>query len=267
MSVPSYLACRPEDVVFLDTETTSLEGEIVEIACLSGTGEVLLDTLVWPSTPIPAEATAIHRISAESFPPPDQREGVMWSRVYPLVREIISGKTVIAYNAIFDRKMLHRSCEAWGVGPHDDLANLPSGGWVCLMKSYQDWTGVRPYQSLASVAEVLGVSRGPQTHRALDDCRLAREVWLKMRSSPRPAAPKPLSSLILFRNAEGQVRLVAELPHDAPLEAYLAYLPQFCAEATSLRGLIELLELRGRGWFVQPASPDAWKNFHRFVLG
>ena len=46
----------------LDTETTGLydDAEIVEISIIDENGGVLLDTLVKPLKPIPAEATAIH---------------------------------------------------------------------------------------------------------------------------------------------------------------------------------------------------------------
>ena len=51
----------------LDTETTGLydDAEIVEISIIDENGGVLLDTLVKPLKPIPAEATAIHGITNE----------------------------------------------------------------------------------------------------------------------------------------------------------------------------------------------------------
>lgn len=52
-----------------DTETTGLDGSdgIVEVSCVSGQGEVLLDTLVRPVAPIPADATAIHGITSDDL--------------------------------------------------------------------------------------------------------------------------------------------------------------------------------------------------------
>ena len=52
------------DRLWAIAETTGLDGnaEIVEISCVNGRGDVLLDTLVRPAGPIPADATAIHRI-------------------------------------------------------------------------------------------------------------------------------------------------------------------------------------------------------------
>ena len=53
--------------VFLDTETTGLNdlAEIVEISILDDDGLVLLDTLVRPRRPIPADAIRIHGIRNE----------------------------------------------------------------------------------------------------------------------------------------------------------------------------------------------------------
>jgi DNA polymerase III epsilon subunit-like protein len=61
------ILANPDAYAILDTETTGLEynSRIVEIAVTTADGEVLLDTLVNPGEPIPADATAIHKITDE----------------------------------------------------------------------------------------------------------------------------------------------------------------------------------------------------------
>src|SRR5690606_33823093 len=55
-----------KNVVILDTETTGLyDAEIVEIAVIDLGGNILMNTLVRPKNPIPAEVTAIHGINNE----------------------------------------------------------------------------------------------------------------------------------------------------------------------------------------------------------
>ena len=51
-------------LVIFDTETAGLyeDAEIVEISCISGDGEVLLDTLVNPNRSVPYDDYRIHRI-------------------------------------------------------------------------------------------------------------------------------------------------------------------------------------------------------------
>ena len=52
-----------EDWVIIDTETTGLRNaEIVQIGVLHGSGEVLLDSLVKPTIPIPDKTSLIHGI-------------------------------------------------------------------------------------------------------------------------------------------------------------------------------------------------------------
>ena len=53
------------NALILDTETTGLDddAEVVELAVIDCAGTVLLDTLVRPSGPVPAEAAAIHGIT------------------------------------------------------------------------------------------------------------------------------------------------------------------------------------------------------------
>jgi DNA polymerase-3 subunit epsilon len=90
------------DWAILDTETTGLyDAEIVEIAIINNLGEMLLDALVKPSIPIPAEATDIHGISdamvadAPTFP-----------EVYP-TDAALKDKRVLIYNSAFDIKILN----------------------------------------------------------------------------------------------------------------------------------------------------------------
>ena len=53
--------------VYLDTETTGLDktAEIVEIAVVDDAGQILINQLVRPSKPIPAEVTLLHGITNE----------------------------------------------------------------------------------------------------------------------------------------------------------------------------------------------------------
>ena len=84
--------------VILDTETTDLDGYVVEVAVLdAATGDVLLDTLVNPGCPVQPAARWVHGINdgqlAESPP---------LAEVWPRLLAATAGRTVLAYNAEFD---------------------------------------------------------------------------------------------------------------------------------------------------------------------
>lgn len=92
------------ETVILDTETTGLyDAEIVELSIIDTAGNVLLDTLVRPTRPIPAEATEIHGITDEMV-----ANAPTWAEVYPQYQALVAGKTIAAYNAEFDAGMVDK---------------------------------------------------------------------------------------------------------------------------------------------------------------
>lgn len=118
--------------VILDTETTGLyDAEIVEIAVIDRLGEILLDTLVKPSIPIPAEATEIHGITDEIV-----ADAPSFPEVYPRIDAALKDKRILIYNAEFDIKILNYCCH---------LHNLPilklKKRSECLMEWAAQWGG------------------------------------------------------------------------------------------------------------------------------
>jgi DNA polymerase III epsilon subunit-like protein len=160
-----------ERTIFLDTETTGLgrDSEIVEIAIVAVDGTVILDTLVKPHRPIPADATRIHGITDLMVArAPD------WCDLLGVLRGLIATRPVVVYNAEFDRRMVRQCCERLG-------ESLPLGDWHCAMRAYAAFreertTGSRDYRwhKLSEATASLGVSVGG--HRALGDAAACRQV-------------------------------------------------------------------------------------------
>lgn len=121
------------DVVFLDTETTGLDhdAEIIEIAVLDARGATLLDTLVRPDRPIPADASRIHGIDDALV-----AGAPRWPEVAPLLIPLLLGRRVIVYNADFDARLVNQMNARHGVAFHPGTA-----GWHCAMKRYADFVG------------------------------------------------------------------------------------------------------------------------------
>lgn len=153
--------------VILDTETTGFyDAEIVEIAVIDRLGEILLDTLVKPSIPIPAEATEIHGITdamvatAPSFPD-----------VYPRIVEVLKDKRILIYNAEFDIKILNYCCH---------LHNLPilklQKRSECLMEWAAQWGG--DWSNYYKDYKYFPLPSG--NHRALGDCLAALDLLKNM---------------------------------------------------------------------------------------
>jgi DNA polymerase-3 subunit epsilon len=164
-----------QNFVVLDTETTGLhEGEVCQIAIIDHRAITLLDTLVKPVNGIPPDATRIHGIT--NF---DVEESPRWSEIAPIVAACIAGRDVIVYNAVYDRKMMHKSAEACGIEKIDWKTISP---FHCAKEAfaeyYGDWNdyhGSFRWQTLSTAVRHFGL-RIEDAHSALSDCLMTLDV-------------------------------------------------------------------------------------------
>lgn len=123
----------PLDYVILDSETTGLEAtdEVIQLSLLGLEGTPLLDTYVKPltRTTISLTAMAIHHISIDML-----KDAPSFIDIAPKLNAIISNRTIICYNADYDKRLLlqtARLCRVEFVG----------GNWHCAMKQYARFRG------------------------------------------------------------------------------------------------------------------------------
>ncbi|EMM6971633.1 Lar family restriction alleviation protein [Enterobacter hormaechei] len=180
------------DYVVIDTETTGLgeDAEIIEIAVINMRGEILLDTLVKPTQPIPPEVTEINHITNEMV-----ANAPAWRDVFPKVLAIISHHKWLAWHSGFDARMLQQSCLRTGFFSNE------SPSYIALITSrihtshidakavYDQWYGefdekrkAFKRQSLTTAASRHGVSV-EGAHRALADCKMVLAVLQKVCAS------------------------------------------------------------------------------------
>lgn len=162
--------------VAIDTETTDLGpgAEIVEIAIVGEDGREF-HTLVRPRGASSREASQIHRIEpAELMVAPE------FSEVAGEVRHRLARRTVLGYNADFDRRVLWQAFARAG-------QPAPRSRWLCMCDVVTEWTGSRLRLDEALVA--FGVNQPGPRHRAAADARavaaLARAV-AAMKTSGSP---------------------------------------------------------------------------------
>lgn len=177
------------DCAVLDVESTGLGAgdEICEITVLDASGRVLLDTLVRPSRPIPAEASAIHGITDDMV-----ASAPTWEEVAARYAAAVADRTVVTYNVAFDKRLIEQTHALHGL-------RAPQLSTACAMLLYASWHGEwdRERQSwrwlkLKDAAKACGVDQ-PGAHRSLVDAQMALGILLHLRrftSGRRPRRHK-----------------------------------------------------------------------------
>lgn len=168
--------------VFLDTETTGIgsDAEIIDLAVVDIAGHVLIDTLVFPVQPVPAESTKVHGLTDA-----DLAGAPSWPEVFPMVAALLAERTIVVYNADFDRRMITGSCATHGL-------MAPDGEWHCAMRAYAEYAGQRSphrhrrfrYHKLGDALGTFGLPAG--NHRALGDALACRGLVLALAEVESP---------------------------------------------------------------------------------
>jgi DNA polymerase III epsilon subunit-like protein len=172
---------KADNFVILDTETTGLSypAEIVSIGILSKNGETLLDTLVKPKNPIPADATRIHGITNA-----DVANASSWASVRTQVAELIRGRDLIIYNADYDISMLYSTDRVAGIEAADWSA-IPNTVYCAmywyadLWGEWDDYHGNNRWQRLTTAIRQQGLSVA-DAHHALGDCKMTLALIRKL---------------------------------------------------------------------------------------
>ncbi|RSN90118.1 3'-5' exonuclease [Streptomyces sp. WAC 05379] len=188
------------DTVVLDTETTGLhrQARIVELGVLGVSGDSLVDTLLNPGVPIPAEATDHHGITDDQVSDASSFEDAL-----PRLTAALTGKRVLIYNAAFDIGRLRYELiryhveriaqeQARQASDTEVSAGLPeraeaeaaarTAAWIDGMR-FEDVMG--PYSAWAGEWSEYWGNHAWQplpggAHRALGDCQAVLEVLKEM---------------------------------------------------------------------------------------
>ncbi|MBM7074384.1 3'-5' exonuclease [Shewanella sp. 202IG2-18] len=164
-------------MLILDTETTGLDSqaEIIEIAIINESGNVVFESLVKPTKPIPEDAIAIHGIANEQV-----HAAPLWFEIATAVNNILSGKEVAIYNAAYDVRLIEQTCGLYHLTPPRYFAH-------CVMLPYAEYwgeishRGSYKWQSLTNAARQQHIDISDlDPHRAKSDCEITRRIMNKM---------------------------------------------------------------------------------------
>jgi hypothetical protein len=128
--------------VILDTETTDLDGSLVQIAVMDMAGTVLLETLVNPLTPISDGAYQVHGMREAQV-----QAAPTFAELADQLHVLLQGRLVMTYNAGFDRHILGNEllrfsgAERWQQACAARDRWLETMQWGCAMALYAAWYG------------------------------------------------------------------------------------------------------------------------------
>jgi DNA polymerase-3 subunit epsilon len=173
----------------IDTETTGLSAEtgdrVIEIAVVHFDGGEVTQrwgTLLHPGRKLPPDVVKITGITDA-----DLEGQPRFSEVASILQSLLEGRTLVAYNAPFDRGFLVQELARVGT-------QLPPVQWLDpLVFARQMQKGQGPMK-LGAVAKRLGIAL-EEAHRAIADAECAGRVLLAL----APDLPKDFNDLLEFQ--------------------------------------------------------------------
>ena len=155
--------------LLLDTETTGLNGYLVQISVIDCAGVALLDSLVNPHAEIEAGVFRVHGLTRAAL-----RGAPTYRQIHPLLDTLLRGRTVLVYNLEFDQRILRNELRRAGQEANGVLFGAE---WHDLMMPYSTFVGDRRGDGYRWQRLPGG------DHTALGDCRAALDVLRRMAAS------------------------------------------------------------------------------------
>ncbi len=163
-AAPKVIAVElPDEVVVVDTETTGIDrrARLVEIGALRVRGGVVVDqfqTLVDPGMAIPREVIRVHGITDAMVRGAPQADAALAAFL-----GWVSGATLVAHNAGFDRRIFQQELARVG-------RPAPGLRVFCTLRMARKGLPGHPGYGLGVLAQALHIPVSG-AHRALADCR------------------------------------------------------------------------------------------------
>jgi DNA polymerase-3 subunit epsilon len=170
-----------DDVYILDTETSDLNGEILELTIINLQGEPVYNGRFKPSTPIHWKAARVHGLTEEIL-----ANEPLWANEYEAIRNVLEGKTILIYNAAFDVPMIRRTCELYQCQPITFKSQCVMLQYAAFVGEWNDYYGNYRWQRLPE-----------GDHSALGDCLATLDILKKMAAAyVEPAKPMEQGRLL-----------------------------------------------------------------------
>jgi CRISPR-associated protein Cas2 len=163
-----------ESYILLDIETTGLsceEDSIIEIGIVEVEKGIIIEKTGWLiiTKEIPNEITKLTGIDKKLI----SDKGLDLKEVLPQLFEKIDDKSVLMYNSDFDLSFLKKNTENLGLEFPDIIE-------IDVLKMVRKKIKDLDNYKLINVIKHMGIQK-QQTHRAISDCLLVNEVYIKLK--------------------------------------------------------------------------------------
>jgi DNA polymerase-3 subunit epsilon len=155
-----------ESLTAVDVETTGLDNALaVQIAAVARDGTVVFNEYVRPNAAIEPAAITVHRITPERL-----ARAATFGELLPTLTEVLHGRTLVSYNADFDRGVFERELHRHHGSTAAAEQWLGQVRWKDAMVPYAVWRGLWSVKRSSYRNQPLG---GP--HDAAADAKLVFE--------------------------------------------------------------------------------------------
>lgn len=159
-----------ENSVFLDTESTGFSGQkddLLELAIVDFNGTILFNSLIRPTK----KSSWYYAQRVNGISPRMVQNAPTWKEIENKVYQLLYGKTVIAWNAKFDKRFIPKTDLIW-----NDAMGLYAKSELARIK------GKSSYKLQVAIKE--NRIKVVNKHRALGDTLAMRDIVLKMFNIP-----------------------------------------------------------------------------------
>jgi len=160
------------DFICLDCETTGLDhdGEAVSIGIVAKGGRVLLNTLLCHEKPSNPLALAVHGVTWEAT-----RGAPGIGDIYEILVELLTGKAVIGYNAVFDHRIIQQTLARHGLFSIHWATNDAMSAFAAFYGEYNSYRQSYTCKKLTFAAACFGITVAG-AHGAVADCLMTMAV-------------------------------------------------------------------------------------------
>lgn len=157
------ILANPDKYVAIDTETTGVGAlaEVIELSAVSLHKEPMLELYFMPSGEISPTAIATHGLTEDIL---KQKGTTTWDKCAVQIQQALNNKTMLAYNATFDCRMIAQTAAMYGL-------DSPVSESMCAMRLYQQFLGAAKPKELGG------------DHTALGDCLRMIDLLQEMANS------------------------------------------------------------------------------------